>query len=132
MTSKEDLAALVLLVVAVLLIANSAWHLWNSSLTEMELTAEYNLLIKEEIDAINCQKQPDCDSASWTLTLGTKKSEVSLALATARREEKAALLQGVLTCFGFLLILALYPELKNALSARFDELKNNPIRLIRS
>src|SRR5882672_11442634 len=102
--TQTDVALVVLIVLCLVLLDYSGLRIWDSVSAETELTAEWNLL-EQQAAGSDCQKEQGCESATWKLTLQTKKSDVSKALATVRHDKWRAGLEVLLTLAGLLFIL---------------------------
>ena len=115
--TQNDITLVVLIVLCLVLLDYSGMRIWDSVSAETELTAEWNLL-EQQAAGSDCQKEPGCGSATWKLTLQAKKSDVSKALAAVRHDKRRAVYEVLLTLFGLIFILLLYPELWSVLRSR--------------
>ncbi len=128
--SREDIIVLVLLVAGAALLVNSAFRVLVSSSIEAELSGELKLL-NDENAASSCAGQPGCESATWKLTLETKRSETYRSLLAVHYDKKKGLWEGGLTIFALLFIFLFFPELRAALFARFGGLRQPEVGLQR-
>ena len=113
----DDATLVVLIVVCLVLLDYSGMRIWDSVSAETELTAEANLLDQQAAGS-DCQKGQGCESATWKLTLQTKKSDVEKVLAAVRHDRLRAEIELSLTVLGLLFILWLYPRLWDLLQSR--------------
>ena|ERR1051326_5675526 len=127
---REDVIVLVLLVVGSALLAHSAFRVLDSSSIEAELSGELKLLNDESVTS-SCAGQPGCESATWKLTLETKRSETYRSLLAVHYNKNNGLWEGGLTIFALLFIFLFYPELRAALFARFGGLRQPEVGLKR-